>query len=285
MFIIFRLRKAALCILSVLIVITGAAAKPALKNLQKRPLCFAVIMYHGLCRERSGQNRYVISPERFREDLEYLKAHGYNTVFISQVAAYYEKGEPLPEKPVMLTFDDGYLNNYTYAFPLLEKYGMKAVISPIGISADREEGEKYRSPRWSQCSWGELKKMAASGRVELQNHSYDLHKGIGAAKRPGEREEEYYLRLEADLKKADERITAASGKAPLAFVYPFGSKSSCSDELLRRLGYSCTMDCENKLNYLYSAGDLFSLHRFIRTGDISAPDFFENTVFMEEYNE
>ena len=285
MFIIFRLRKAALCLLAVLIVISGAAAKPALKNIQRAPMCLAVVMYHGLCREASGQNRYMISPERFREDLEYLRERGYNTVFISQVIAYYNSGAPLPENPVILTFDDGYLNNYTYAFPLLEEYGMKAVISPIGISADREEKEKYRSPRWSQCKWEELKKMTDSGRVELQNHSYDLHKGIGAAKRPGEKEEDYYVRLKADLKKADERIIAASGKAPEAFVYPFGSKSSCSDETIRRLGYSCTMDCENKLNYLYSAGDLFSLHRFIRTGDISAEDFFENTVFREEYHE
>ena len=72
----------------------------------------------------------MLSPAQFESDLKYLKENGYHTVVVQDLIDYVEKGVPLPEKPVMLTFDDGYYNNYYYAFPLLEEYDAKIVISP-----------------------------------------------------------------------------------------------------------------------------------------------------------
>ena len=90
-----------------------------------------IIMYHGLLKEEARQGKYVLSPAQFESDLKYLKENGYHTVVVQDLIDYVEKGVPLPEKPVMLTFDDGYYNNYYYAFPLLEEYDAKIVISPI----------------------------------------------------------------------------------------------------------------------------------------------------------
>ena len=66
----------------------------------------------------------TVTPGKFRSDLETVLAMGYTPVLPRELAA----GDALPEKPILITFDDGYLSNYEYAWPILEKYGMVATI-------------------------------------------------------------------------------------------------------------------------------------------------------------
>lgn len=241
-----------------------------------------VIMYHGLCPDKQRQNRYTIAPEYFEDDLRYLRDNGYTAVSVSELTEYFRRGKPLPAKPVMLTFDDGYLNNYTYAFPLLKKYNAKAVLSPIAAESDRAEGEENPDPRWSQCSWDELREMAESGLVEIENHSYDLHKLYrdrqGIQQKSGEGEEEYKKRIGEDIQKANSRIEEKTSFCPKAFVYPFGAKSPASEEVIRKMGFEAAFDCENRLNILTSSDDLYHIHRFLRPGNISAKAFFEKIL-------
>ncbi len=237
-----------------------------------------IIMYHGLMEKEDRQNEYMIDPEFFEQDLEYLSDNGYNTIFLSELTDYFEKGTPLPENPVIITFDDGYLNNYAYAYPILKKYKAKAVISPIGLSADDAENEEYRSPLWSQCTWQQLKEMSDSGLVEIQNHTYNLHKltgnSRGAAAKSGESYEEYKKRLSIDLMTANDRIEKETGTRPCTFVYPFGAKSEYTEEIVRSLGFKAILDCENKMNHISDKEDLFHLHRFLRPNNLSAEEFF-----------
>lgn len=95
-----------------------------------------IIMYHGLLKETKRTGAYVVTPETFEKDLQYLKEKGYTTIVMQDLLDYVGKNQPLPEKPIMLTFDDGYYNNYLYAFPLLKQYGCKMVLSPIGRYTD-----------------------------------------------------------------------------------------------------------------------------------------------------
>ena len=96
-----------------------------------------VLMYHSVNSNRSKAGDYVITPDALRSDLDFLKREGYETVTVSQVVSYVRGTGELPPKPVMLTFDDGYYNNYLNVFPLLKEYGAKAVISIIGVETDR----------------------------------------------------------------------------------------------------------------------------------------------------
>jgi hypothetical protein len=89
-----------------------------------------VIMYHSLLYDDSRQGKYELSPDVLESDMKYLAERGYHTVTPSDLAAYI-RGASLPDRPVMLTFDDGYLNNCKYLPPLLEKYGMRALVSPV----------------------------------------------------------------------------------------------------------------------------------------------------------
>ena len=89
-------------------------------------------MYHNLAQEGSGND--TISVQRLEEHLAALQDAGYTTITFQDLLAYVEQGTELPEKPVLLTFDDGYESNYTLAYPLLQQYQMKATIFVIGVS-------------------------------------------------------------------------------------------------------------------------------------------------------
>ena len=90
-----------------------------------------IVMYHGVLDDTSRQGQYIITPTQLEEDLKIIKERGYTTVVMQDLLDYVDNGTPLPDKPIMLTFDDGYYNNYLYADPLLKRYGRKAVISPV----------------------------------------------------------------------------------------------------------------------------------------------------------
>ena len=90
-----------------------------------------VVMYHSILKNPVKKSEYVVSPDLLEKDLKYLKKKGYTPVFMKDVIAYEEGKGTLPAKPIVLSFDDGYYNNYYYAFPLLRKYDMKAVISIV----------------------------------------------------------------------------------------------------------------------------------------------------------
>lgn len=79
-----------------------------------------VIMYHSLLKDEKLQNDYTVSPTLFENDLKYLTENGYTTVVVKDLTDYVYGKKSLPEKCIMLTFDDGYYNNYYYALSLLE---------------------------------------------------------------------------------------------------------------------------------------------------------------------
>lgn len=247
-----------------------------------QPVKLAVVMYHGLVKDKNYQNEYMIDPVYFEQDLKYLQDNGYHTIFLSELTDYFKNGKALPENPVLLTFDDGYYNNYTYAYPLLKKYHSKAVISPIGITADKAMAEENKSSIYSQCSWTELKEMVSAGVVELQNHTYNLHQfdgnRKGVAAKSGESPEEYEKMLTDDLTEFSNKMYENIGQKPQAFVYPFGAKSETTLNIIKKLGYQAVCDCEEKLNIIESKDDLYAIHRFLRPNHMSSKEFFENKV-------
>ena len=249
-------------------------------SIQAEPVRLAVIMYHGLIDDTSKQNQYFIDTKYFEEDLKYITSKGYHTIFASDLTDYFEKGTPLPENPIMLTFDDGYYNNYAFAFPLLKKYNCKAVISPIGIAADQAENDTKQNTFYSQCKWSQLKEMQDSGFVEIQNHTYNLHHigngRSGAKNNSGEDFNSYKTMLMADLEKFNTRMHDELGTYPNSIVFPFGSFSSDTLKIVKEMKFNAAFDCEEKWNSLSSKDDLFRIHRFLRPNNMSSNNFFGN---------
>ena len=131
-----------------------------------------ILMYHNLTNDPSAVTSMTITGERFQEDMEYLEYNGYTPLLSADLIDIRAGKEAMPERPVMITFDDGYRSNYDIAYPILQKTGMKAVIALIGKSIranDNTEANRFF------IKWDEAAEMADSGLVELASHTYNLH--------------------------------------------------------------------------------------------------------------
>lgn len=241
----------------------------------KTEITLPVLMYHGIRKDTHAQNKYVISPNEFESDLKYLQKNGYKTIVVADLLEYFDNGKPLPEKPIILTFDDGCLNNYTYAYPLLKKYNEKIILSPIGKYIDEYTENNDKNPAYAQADWNTLREMLNSGLVELQNHTYNMHEShgrIGASQKAGESDEEYRAALTADLIKFNERMKSELDITPTAFVYPYGAMSKISPDIVKELGFRASFDCASKINIIKDEEDLHEIHRFIRPHGKSASE-------------
>lgn len=228
-----------------------------------------ILMYH-LVLEGSKGNKYIVSPADFESDLKYLRDNGYTTVVMQDLINYVYEGAELPEKPIVLTFDDGYYNNYVYAYPLLKKYDSKAVISIVGAYTDLYSETPDTHVNYAHLTWDNVKEMADSGYVEIQNHTYNLHsldKGRSGSKRnSNESEQEYEKMLRSDVGELQEKCLEKLGKAPDTFTYPFGLVSKESLDIIKSLGFKASLSCEEGLNSLgHSPEQLYKLKRYIRT--------------------
>lgn len=174
-----------------------------------------ILMYHNLTNDPSAVTSMTITGERFQEDMEYLEYNGYTPLLSADLIDIRAGKEAMPERPVMITFDDGYRSNYDIAYPILQKTGMKAVIALIGKSIranDNTEANRFF------LKWDEAAEMADSGLVELASHTYNLHNpqyggltapdGINGIQRlKGESQAAYNKRVGEDLKQSIDLIT------------------------------------------------------------------------------
>ena len=237
-------------------------------------VCVPIIMYHNILKSNARSSKFIVTENQFEEDLKYLKEKGYNTVVMEDLVAYVYDNKPLPEKPIVLTFDDGYYNNYVYAYPLLKEYGYRGVLSVIGYYTDlyTENGEKNEN--YSHVTWDDIKEMSSSGVIELQNHSYNLHstdKGRnGSKKKKGESTAEYKKVLTEDLKKLQTNFEEKMNQTPSTYTYPFGSVSEASYDIIKEMGFKCSLSCESGINNVSKDENcLYMMKRCIRTPSVS----------------
>lgn len=243
---------------------------------EAKPVDMVVLMYHSVNSKASRAGDYVITPAALRRDLEYLQKEGYTTIVMSDLIAFVHEGTPLPEKPVMITFDDGYYNNYLHAFPLLREFGAKAVISIIGVETDRYSAKEENNQNYSHLTWEQIKEMQASGLVEFQNHGYNMHKQsakrLGSTRMEGESAEDYHKALGEDMAKLQARYTEMTGWTPNTYTYPFGRISNDSYSVVTGMGFAASLDVQSRL-YTVLPGEercLFRIPRYNRTCDTSA---------------
>lgn len=241
-----------------------------------------IVMYHSLLRDPAQAGTYVLSPEVFARDLDWLQEHGYETVTVNDLIAYTEGEGDLPARPVMITFDDGHFNNYLYALPLLAERGMRAVVSVIGIETERYTESGQENAYWSYLSAERLRELSESGVFEIQNHSYDLHElepRRGCLRRTGENSADYRELLTADTERAQHLLIEAGVPTPTCYTYPYGAYSAESEEILRELGFFCTLSCNEGMNTITREPDsLYLLRRYNRPTGISSGRFFEGIM-------
>ncbi len=251
-----------------------------------------IIMYHGILDDPARLGRYVISPATFEADLQHIRQAGYTTVTVADLIRYVDGKGDLPEKPILLTFDDGYYNNYLYAYPLLKQYRMRAVISPVckWSQTYSDTPEQAGHAVYSHITWEEMREMTASGLVEIQNHSYDMHyytagRRKGTLQQAGESDDAYAAALREDLSTSQDYLTTLSGVTPTAFVYPYGAVCKPARAIIKTLGFRAAFTCESKINTLARDPDgLYNLGRYLRPDGIDSAAFFAPIFRAAESN-
>lgn len=225
-----------------------------------------ILLYHEV---KPKITNYVITPYEFESDLKYLSSNHYTTITMSQLVDYVYLGKSLPENPIILSFDDGYLDNYKYVYPLLKKYNMKIVLSVIAKNTDDFTNIPDDNIRYSHVTWSQLNEMIQSGCVEVQNHTYNLHSNksgrIGCMQMSGESNEHYEKILTEDLLRCQDEITEKTGTTPNTFTYPYGKISENADPILKRLGFKATFSCKYGVNLIKrEPNTLYDLRRICR---------------------
>ncbi len=166
----------------------------------------AVLMYHAVGDRPWGLIDLFVRPADLEEQIEYILDNGYDPIWFSDLGHMEDY-----DKPVILTFDDGYDNNYTELYPILQKYGVKATIFVI---TDKVDDDRYLTRE-------QIGEMAASGLVSIESHTV-THPDLRVL---GEDELEY----EYSQSRMD--IARMTGRIPTVVCYPSGEH----DVLARRV--------------------------------------------------
>lgn len=242
-----------------------------------------VVMYHHLMKNEAKLGDYVISPAQFEEDLLYIQKCGYTTISVFELMDHRYNGAPLPEKPILLTFDDGNESVYTYAYPLLEKYKMKAVVSIIGKYTDfYSEPDTPNDVSYANLTWDQIREMKQSGIFEIGNHTYNMHgdgqKGTryGIRMKKGESAETYRQAILEDVGGLSTEMKEQLGEFPTIFAYPFGALCKESKPVLTEIGFQVILTCEEKVNIIPENAELpLVLKRYNRAHRYSTYEYFK----------
>lgn len=211
-----------------------------------------IFLYHSVkpkFEENDGQDM-VVTSAKFEEDLKFLKDNGYTSIDLKTLIDYKNNSRTkLPKKPFVITFDDGYLNNYEYAYPLLKQYNTKAVIYTIVWSVGRDKFILNDGPITPHFTWEQGKEMIESGLIELGSHTFDMHNtsglsygyeqdcGFGLEPMDGESTEDHYRRIYKDIEKSKVIMEENLGESINTIAYPYGKYNDTVIQVIKDLGF------------------------------------------------
>lgn len=243
-----------------------------------------ILMYHQLLNDASRHGKYITSPETFEADIKYMKSQGFESVSASEVIDYVNGKGQLPDKPYMITFDDGFETMLFYLLPVLKKYDEKAIVSVVGSYCDTYSQNGVRKNlSYANLSWDECSMLEKSGYIEIENHSYDLHSDKSRSvmtKTSGQSQTEYNKLLTDDIMLNHTKIKSATGSAPVCFTYPFGYYTKDSESLIKSLGYKMSLSCEEGITRVVKSdpSTLFLMKRFNRPDGIETERFLSGII-------
>ncbi len=242
-----------------------------------------ILMYHHISEDPLEWNSSIISPDKFREDMLYLKALGYNTIHFKDYIDFIENGKELIDNPILITFDDGYLSNYQYAYPILKELDMKATISIVGWSVGRKYHKDGSTPIYEHFTWEQAKEMYNSGTIDIQHHTYDLHNegdvlhyGKGVSRKENENEEDYIKRFTNDTVKLKKLIEQNIGNEAILYVYPYGMYNETTEKIIKELGFKVSVT--TKMGITPISDELYLLNRINMPSDVSSPELMKKIL-------
>ncbi len=226
-----------------------------------------VLMYHHVNPHHG--DIVTVTPRIFGEQMRYLRESGYKTLTVSELLSY-ARGEYCPkEKAVVVTFDDGWLDNYIYAFRVLEEYAIRATVF---IVTDRTEGASEKTgqtaasvPKHRESkalirngeeekvvlNWDLVRKMTESGLVEFYSHTKSHRKCDSLS------EEELFEELGESKRVMEERL----GRPCPYLCWPYGKYNDRAIEIAKELGYKALFTTYHGV--VKAGSDPFAIKRIV----------------------
>ena len=176
-----------------------------------------VLNYHQV--EDKDGNPLTLYCDQFDQQMAYLAEEGYHTITLDEMMDAAENGTPLPEKPVVITLDDGYVDNYEYAYPILKKYGFKATIFLIN---------DFTGVYPNYLTWEQIREMQDSGLIDFESHTM-THANLSELTSRDE--------LHHEIADSREALSKKLGKEINYIAYPGGRVTDAVEEVTRDAGY------------------------------------------------
>jgi biofilm PGA synthesis lipoprotein PgaB len=261
----------------------------------------AILAYHEVEDTDPDQTFVSVSTDHLIEQFAWLSENGYQPVSIDQILAANQGKSDLPDKAVLLSFDDGFRSFYTRVMPLLRAYQWPAVLAPVGIWLDTPETEKVKfgdieTDRDRFLTWEQLREIADSGLVEIGAHTDNLHRGVPANPQGNllpaaavriydqssgryETDEEFKQRISADVEAITRKIERATGKRPRVWVWPYGAESGETLKIVQDHGYQMALNLDTGLA---RASSLFNMSRYLVAKDPHIRDFASAVLAMSK---
>ena len=226
------------------------------RNPNLRAVRVPILMYHYLSVPPPDADIYrldlSVTPAAFDDQMDYLAEEGYHPIRLSDLSDYLLNGTPLPSKPIVLTFDDGYTDNYDNALPILKKYNFPATFFVITQFVDDK--------RPGYMNWDQLEDLAING-MEIGSHSLDH---IDLYRKPRSVQT-------TELAGSKAMIEARIGTPVTSFCYPSGHYDAQTISVLRSSGY---LAATTEIQGVYqSTTDLYELRRIRVRGSFAVSDF------------
>jgi peptidoglycan/xylan/chitin deacetylase (PgdA/CDA1 family) len=215
-------------------------------------------MYHHVC---PNPGTVTISPDTFEKQMEWLAKNRYVTLRADDFLRFVRSEQPVPEKSVLLTFDDGYLDNYVYGFPVLQRLGLHAVIfivtGWIGDGPVRERAGA-ETPNHRACKtaiaagraddvmlrWSEIKMMEQTGAIEVQSHT---HSHVRWDKKFPDATARLTA-LQSDLELSRQTFHRQLGRETVHLCWPWGRIEDGYRELAERVGFQAQYTVKKGVN-------------------------------------
>ena len=217
-----------------------------------------ILMYHNI--DETGDGDVTIAASLFEEQMKAIAENGYTALTFSDLKAYVDGNAGLPDKPVVITFDDGYLSVYNYAYPILNKYGLNGTVFVINTMVGATTYKDTGLWTYPCFTYEQAREMFESGVMDIQSHTYDMHQWapneIGdiiredVLKQENESDEEYFFALQNDFSLSRQLIEENVGNHVFALSYPHGVYSNTSEEVSNSQGFSVTVTTAHGSNLL-----------------------------------
>lgn len=179
-----------------------------------------VLMFHHVedasIAKENGFTNLNVTPDFFQKQMEYLAQKGYTSITPSQLLSFFDSQTPLPAKPMMITFDDGYSDFASNAFPILSKFNFSGIVFLVTGLANNP----------GYLSWEQVGSLAGSGRIFFGNHTWS-HKNTSASPEV----------VAQEVNLSDSQLQAHGLNSPKVFAYPLGIVGEAAGQILTDQGY------------------------------------------------